>query len=139
MSDDKGFLEGYSGEAELTIIPTGEKLKVKPPPLSDAARFIRLLQRAEGTAAEGGRPATPPDPAAMVELIEEFPKALGIEAALLSRPLFPAEFLLTVAGFFWVARTPVNGQPASSPEPETTTGPNPVLSPDSSDSGLTTS
>ncbi len=91
MSDDGSQLtrDAYAGvEVEL---PTGDTVRCNAIPMSHAIRFLELLEKAAKS-----------DLAAMREIMEEFPKAVGAGDSF--EQLLPGEFFDTVMRFFGIRR-----------------------------------
>ena len=89
MSDSTAFYDSFDA-VELEL-PTGETVRCKPLNLAESARFLRLLDKARTG-----------DGNAMLEVMEEFPKA--VEARGLAE-LHPVEFFGVIDRFFTTAPT----------------------------------
>lgn len=103
MESSQAFFDSYDA-VELEL-PGGKTVRCKAIKLSDAARFLRLLQRA--IAGDAG---------AMLEVMEEFPKAVELDPEVVEE-LLPGEFFDVVWGFFRFRRTATRN---SASRPETT-------------------
>lgn len=107
-AEDRAFFNAYDG-VEVPLA-NGGTAHCRALTLAQAAHFLRLLGRIEGG-----------DGAAVVEVMETFPKAVGAPDAF--DRLMPAEFFDAVRVFFTLrrpARTPPERTPPPVP-PATTT------------------
>ena len=84
--DDREFFDAYDA-VELEL-PNGKKIRCKAPTLEESAGLLKLLQRVQGG-----------DMEAMLEFIEEFPKA--VDAGRTFNGLLPGELIQIANRFFW--------------------------------------
>lgn len=100
QSNSQAFYESY--DAVELALPTGKVVRCKALPLSEAAKYLRLLAKAQN--GEGD---------ALCDMIEQFPAAIGADLEELS----VAEFFEVAERFFSLSPTR-NGKPS----PTATTG-----------------
>lgn len=103
-SKSKEFGDAYAGP-EITL-PDGRTVTAKPLPLSDAAKWLRVGERADAG-----------DPGAEAEILEKFFADVGIKEHVES--FLPQEAMVTFWTFFTVNRFRNNGQPENT-SPATT-------------------
>ena len=96
---DRDFLDGY--DRIRLKLPTGTEIEFKPPPLSEAARFMRLLAD-----------LTNGNYDALVEIVETFPKS--IDCVKECEALLPGEVIGLLKDFFAFQREPRTDSPTMS-------------------------
>lgn len=106
MGSSQAFFDSYAG-VEVAM-PDGSTLELEPLRLDEGAKFFRLLLRSRMG-----------DPEAMLDILDEFPKAVGAEKEL--QALLPAELFDVVDDFLSRKRPGVGVKPA--PQLETATDP----------------